>query len=189
MNPLVFIRHAAPETDSTAPASEWRLSHGGRAAARALAEELRPLGLTRLISSFEPKAVETAQILGRELLIPTVIAAGLHEHDRSNMGFVPARERFEALLGELFAQPTERVFGLESADEAYARFETAVTRLLEENPGETLGIVSHGTVISLLLSRANDLDGFAFWQGLSMPGVKVVTLPGFVLESGDSHAV
>lgn len=184
MNPLVFIRHAAPETDSTAPASEWRLSHAGRAAARALAEELRPIGLTRLISSFEPKAVETAQILGRELMIPTVIAAGLHEHDRSNLGFVPAQERFEALVRDLFARPAERVFGLESADEAHARFQSAVTRLLEENPGETLGIVSHGTVISLLLSRANGLDGFSFWQGLSMPAMQVVAIPGFGLQSG-----
>lgn len=189
MATLVLIRHAAPQADSTAPASEWRLSHAGRVAARSLAEALRPLGLTRLVSSLEPKAVETGRILGQALGIPSEIAAGLHEHDRSNMGFVPAPERFQALVQALFARPEERVFGLESADEAHDRFRTAVARLLAEAPDDTLGVVTHGTVVSLLVSRANGLDGFEFWQGLELPDFRVLTLPDYRLAEGGRDAL
>ncbi|MBI3159080.1 MAG: histidine phosphatase family protein [Chloroflexi bacterium] len=181
METLVFISHAQPEADSTAPASEWRLSHAGREAARARAEELRSLGLTRLFSSLEPKAVETARILGQALGVPSGFAAGLHEHDRSNLGFLPAPERFEALVRDLFQKPGERVFGLESADEAHSRFRAAVERLAAQYREDTLGIVSHGTVISLLVSRANGLDGFEFWKGMQMPDHFVLALPNFVL--------
>jgi broad specificity phosphatase PhoE len=115
--------------------------------------------------------------------VPSEIAAGLHEHDRSNLGFLPAPERLEALVRELFAKPGERVFGLETADVAHSRFRAALERLAEQYPQDTLGIISHGTVISLLASRANGLDGFEFWKGLRMPDHLQVSFPDFALWS------
>ncbi|TAK13978.1 MAG: histidine phosphatase family protein [Anaerolineae bacterium] len=185
---LYLIRHAQPEPDATAPASEWRLSHEGRRATVALAAGLQDAGITRLVASFEPKAVETARLLAAELGIPSAIAAGLHEHDRSNVGFLPAQERLEELIKELFDKPEERVFGKETANEARFRFQAAVERLLEANPGETLGVVSHGTVISLLVSAANGFDGYAYWKSMGMPDVLKVSLPGFRLEEHKNHA-
>lgn len=179
---LYLIRHAQPEPDSTAPASAWRLSHAGRRAARELATGLRQSGITRLVSSFEPKAVETAQVLGGELGLPAAIAAGLHEHDRSNVGFLPSQERLDELVKGLFEKPDVAVFGIESADQAVARFQSAVNRLVEANPEDVLGIVSHGTVISLLVSRANGLDGYAYWKDLGLPDAVRVRLPDFRLE-------
>jgi broad specificity phosphatase PhoE len=168
-----------PERDTTAPAAQWRLSHPGRERCRALADQLKAYNLTLLVSSMEPKAVETARLAAEHLGIASQIAAGLHEHDRSNVGFLPERGRFEALVREFFEKPGEKVFGAESADQAHARFLAAVEALVQTHPGERLGIVAHGAVVSLLASRANRLDAFEFWKGLGMPGFVVINLPDF----------
>jgi broad specificity phosphatase PhoE len=179
MSQLILIRHSLPERDTTIPAAQWRLSHQGRERCRALAEQLKPYNLTLLISSGEPKAVETARLAGGQLGIASQIAAGLHEHDRSNLGFLPERGRFEALVQEFFEKPGEKVFGAETADQTHGRFLAAVETLVQTHLDEKLGIVAHGAVIALLASRANGLDAFAFWQRLGMPGFVVVEPPHF----------
>ncbi len=43
---------------------------------------------------------------------------------------------------------------------------------IEKYPNDTLGIVSHGTVMTLLTSYYNAaLDPFTFWQNLLMPDI------------------
>jgi broad specificity phosphatase PhoE len=179
---LVMIRHSIPEKDTSVPANQWRLSHAGREACKALVKEIEPYAPTIMISSMEPKAIETAQILGRQLGIPNEIAAGLHEHDRSNVPHLPSQQNFEDQVKAMFEKPGERVFGLESADQSHARYAAAVNALLESYPGETLGIVSHGTVMSLFIGRANPVDPYEFWQTLEMPDFVVLGLPGLRLK-------
>jgi broad specificity phosphatase PhoE len=181
--PLILIRHAAPQSDSTIPASDWRLSHAGRESCRDLAEQLKAYNLDLLVSSIEAKAVETARLTAQHLDIPSEIAFGLHEHDRANLGFIPSGERFEQLIADLFARPDEVVFGRESANQALSRFEGSLALLREQYPEKTLGVVSHGTVISLLVAAHNSLDGFAFWQDLEMPHI-VALDDDFRLQEG-----
>jgi broad specificity phosphatase PhoE len=40
-------------------------------------------------------------------------------------------------------------------------------------------VVTHGTVISLFVSRRAGLDGFPLWQNLDLPALVVLRLPGF----------
>jgi broad specificity phosphatase PhoE len=182
---LTLIRHAAPQSDTTIPASDWRLSHAGRESCRALAERLRPLALDLIVSSVEPKAVETARLTAGYLGIPSEIAFSLHEHDRSNMGFIPDGERFQQMVADLFARPDERVFGRESANEALSRFEHSLHQLLTIYQGQNFGVVTHGTVLSLFVAKYNpDVDVFAFWKGLEMPDV-IELAKDFKLRSGD----
>ena len=177
MNRLILIRHSETQPDSTAPSGEWRLSHKGRELCRPLADKLTPYKPTILISSYEPKAAETARLTAERLGLPSQIAAGLQEHDRSNVGFMPSGERFESFIRELFARPDELVFGTETANQAHDRFAAAVTNLQAEYPGETLGIVTHGTVMTLFVAQANEVEPFAFWKELSMPCFVVLDLP------------
>ncbi len=177
---LLLIRHSIPEIDATIPPAEWRLSHAGREACRALADRLTVYTPTLLVSSVEPKAVETAQLAARQLGIPTEIALGLHEGDRSKMGFIPEAQVIK-LIKEFFEKSGEPIFGVESADEAHARFSAAVNKLLDEYPEETLGIVSHSSVISLFVARANGLDVYEYWRKLAMPDVVLLALPDFTL--------
>lgn len=179
---LLLIRHAKTQSDSAMPAAQWRLSHEGREECAGLAKRLRPYAPTLFVSSTEPKAIETAQLTAQHLGgLPSMIAAGLQEHDRSNVNWLVTQEAFDAKVRQLFVQPGELVFGTETADQAHARFTTAVEGLVAEYPEETLAIVTHGTVMSMLVGRANNLNELTFWENLQMPDVVVLEQSEFGL--------
>lgn len=184
MSQLILIRHSISRQDASVPANQWRLSQEGREACGPLAEAMRGYGLTRLVASMEPKAIETAQLVGEQLGLPWQIAAGLQEHDRSNVPFLGSKAQFEERVIEMFQKPDELVFGRETANQALARFQVAVQALVEDYQGERLGIASHGTVISLLVGHANPIDTVDFWRRLKMPDYIVLALPDFELMEG-----
>jgi broad specificity phosphatase PhoE len=128
MPKLVLIKHSLPEVRSEHPPSRWRLSPEGSRLALELAEELRPLGLTHLHASREPKASQTAALIAERLGIPWEARDGLEEHHRDHEPFL-AEADFRAKVAAFFARPNERVFGEETATEALTRFEDAITGL------------------------------------------------------------
>ena len=173
IRPLVLIRHARPVVDPSQPARAWPLSDEGREGARRLVERLRPLGLTRVVSSVEPKAWETGAIVAQRLGVPCSAAPGLEEHDREGAPFL-APEALDRALDDFFARPDELVYGRETANQALERFAAAVAAVEAGYPDERLAISSHGTVISLLVARRRGVDGRAFQRGLAMPDVVVI---------------
>src|SRR5438874_1782312 len=82
---LILIKHAKPLIDPAKSSELWKLSEEGRAQAKILADQLAPYNVSVVISSDEPKAIETAQILASALKIATESGGDLHEHDRSNV--------------------------------------------------------------------------------------------------------
>ncbi len=66
--------------------------------------------------------------------------------------------------------------------EAGGRFEAAVQRVLDEREEDVVAMVAHGTMISLLVARHNDIDAFGFWQRLGPPSFCVLAVPGFELQ-------
>lgn len=174
---LILVRHSVPEVVADVPAREWRLSEEGRERAAALAGRLGQAAKpAAIVSSVEPKAVETAAILARTLGIPCETAEGLHEHDRSNIGWLGG-DRFEAAVTDLFRRPEELVLGRETAAEALARVERAVAEALRRNPRGDVVVVTHGTVLTLLVRATNAVDAVAFWRSLAMPDRVVLALP------------
>ncbi len=79
----------------TIPAKEWRLSKSGQVRCKVLAEKLESYRPDVIISSVEPKAIETAQIVAYRLNKPFRTFEGLHEHDRTGGDFLD-KEQFEA---------------------------------------------------------------------------------------------
>ncbi len=131
-----------------------------------------------IVSSNEPKAVETAQIVANHLNQASAcqIIAGLREHDRSNVEW-QSEEQFEVQVAEFFRQPQTLVMGQETATQAYERFAHAVASLIESYPHSNIAVVAHGTVITLLVARAVGLDPFSFWKRLGLPSFVVLSLP------------
>jgi broad specificity phosphatase PhoE len=173
---LILIRHSAPEIRRDVPAAQWRLSEEGVARARDLARTHAAPNTTRVYTSVEPKAKETARLLAEGWEMKAVEAVpGLHEHERPEAQLM-TREAFELKVRELFARPSEKVFGAESADRARRRFTMAVMRLVSSTPGDVV-VVSHGTVITLFVAEAAGVQPFDFWKKLDMPGVTRLTLP------------
>lgn len=172
---IFLIKHAKPEVVPQQLPELWKLSADGRDAAAQLASVLQHAGIARIVSSEEIKSIETAEVLCDELHLPRATAPDLHEHDRSNVPHMRSGE-FISHMELFFRRPDERVLGKESADEALSRFEKAVRSLTEKHPGETLGVVSHGTVIALLLSKLSGQNGFAIWRAMQLPSYAVVDL-------------
>jgi broad specificity phosphatase PhoE len=134
-----------------------------------------------VVTSLEPKAIETGQIVADRLGKPLVCAPDLHEHERGRVNLFPSREAFEARLADLFACPRSLVFGSETADQARARFAKAVADVTARYPGGDLIVVSHGTVIALFVAHVAGLEPFPFWKRLGLPCFVVLSLPGLDL--------
>jgi len=171
------VRHSLPEFVTGVPASQWHLSAEGRRRCEKLAERLAAYDLAAVISSEEPKAVETGQIVAERLGIPFETAPGLHEHERGIVRDLGSQEEFQAQVARFFERPGELVLGYETADLAHIRFAAAVAAVLEQYPSDNLAIVSHGTVMTLFIARANRLDLAPFWKSLGLPAFAVLSLP------------
>ncbi len=172
MSKLILIKHAKPQVLADIPSDQWQLGPEGRAACLPLAERLRSHAPQSIFTSIEPKAKETAEIIGQSLAIPVKTAGDLHEHDRSNEPHMDTRE-FISLMALLFKEPGRQVLGLESADQAYNRFSASVDRILAEQSGD-VAIVSHGTVIALFAQRRAGKEGFAIWRAMAQPSFIVL---------------
>jgi broad specificity phosphatase PhoE len=174
---LVFIRHSQSQPDPGTPARLWKLTEEGRRRCEPLAEQLMRYNLDRIVTSTEPKAIETGELAAQRLEIPCGVLENLHEHERETAPFFDTIEEFLAAVASLFARPTELVFGDETAFDARSRFEGAVESVLAAYPQENIAIVTHGTVLSLFASQHTGQEIYPFWQSLGMPAIVAFAYP------------
>lgn len=170
------------------PAREWHLSDIGRARCVMLATKLAPYSADRIVSSSEPKAIETAKIVAERLGKPLEIAEGLHEHERTRTPFRKP-DQFEQCVSDFFAHPHELVFGEETADSAFGRFANAVENVIRIYARSNMAIVTHGTVIALFVSRLTNLEPFKVWKRLGLPSFVVLDFPRIPIGSANATVV
>lgn len=182
MRKLILIKHASPQVEPEAPPEQWHLSEEGRQKCQALASVVKPLEPAVVVSSEEMKAVETAQIIAQRLGVPHHAAPDLHEHDRSNVPQLRTAE-FISMIELLFRRPNDLVLGSETAVAALSRFESALDEVLMAHPEGNVAVVSHGTVIALLLEKLDrKRRGFDVWRAMKLPSFAVLSLPGMALD-------
>jgi broad specificity phosphatase PhoE len=162
---LILIKHGLPDIDPARPAQEWRLGKTGRAQSEALAEQLHPYAPQRIITSHEPKASETGQIIASILDLPCNEMSGLHEQERANEPYTDAAT-FQSKMRSLFAEPDILRFGIETANTAQRRFTAALETMLNRYSDSVIAVVAHGTVISLYAAPLLKRDAFELWQSL-----------------------
>ena len=168
MRKLVLVRHSQPRIERDVPAAKWRLSELGRCRAESLAARLRGYRANLVWCSREPKAVETAEIIGSALDLPIRVKDGLEEHHRGNVPFFPTTQEFEQAIEAFFARPSRLVFGSETASQARDRFTAAIDAVLDADCGDCI-VVTHGTVIALYLAQVADIQPTSFWRELRTP--------------------
>jgi len=183
---LILIKHSLPEMVPGLPANRWHLAEAGRLRCKALAEQVAPYRPDVIVASTEPKAAETAELLAGALQKPWHVAAGLHEHERGDVGWID-REHFEAQVAEFFKRPGALVFGSETADQAHERFAAAIAAVTAQYPARSLAVVTHGTVISLFVARSAGVEPFPLWSRLGLPSFVVLSLPKLELVSVVEH--
>jgi broad specificity phosphatase PhoE len=176
MRTLLLIKHAKPEQREGVPSHDWPLSQAGREAAKLLAEKIRHHRPAVVVSSDEPKAMETAQIIAQSLQTPVETQPGLEEHDRSNVPMMATAE-FVSTMALFFKQPNKLVLGEETAKGALWRFEEAMEEVLKKHPGGNIAVVSHGTVLALYLAKHLQLDGYQLWRQMGLPAYVAVEEP------------
>jgi broad specificity phosphatase PhoE len=172
---LILVKHSVPEIYGDRPATTWKLSVKGRLRAQRLAEELKKFEPEILVSSHEPKAKETAEIVASYFALKVQVVPGLHEHDRSNVPYL-SHDAFQSSIRDFFREPDQLVFGNETADQTYARFYRAVHSILNENRNQTVAVVTHGTVISLFVSRLTGSSDLELWKKLGLPSFVAMDL-------------
>jgi broad specificity phosphatase PhoE len=178
---VVLVKHAMPELEAGVAPQHWTLGSRGEAGARRVATELRRFGSFRLEHSPEPKASRTAELIALELGLERHERRGLEEIDRRASPLL-SRAEHTAHNARLFASPSRAVVGGESADRALARFESALGAAVADTPAnEHLVVITHGTVIALLVAARDAVDGFALWQRLQCPSFVVLRAEGYRL--------
>jgi broad specificity phosphatase PhoE len=173
---LILVKHSLPEIVPAVPASRWLLSEEGRRRCTALADQLAAWRPAVIVTSREPKAAATAELVAARLQRPWEIAAGLHEHERDGVGFLEKRE-FEAAIAAFFGNPNILILGDETATQAHQRFTAAVETVLQRHERGNVVVVAHGTVISLYVAGRTGQSPWSLWQRLGLPSFVVVTVP------------
>lgn len=177
-----YLSHPQVKIDPAVPVPDWGLSDIGAARARAAIGAPWLRNVSRIVSSAECKAVETAEIIATPRGLTVEVRERTHENDRSATGFLPPPE-FEQVANEFFARPLESVRGWERAADAQARIVSEVEAAIaaHHDDGDIL-FVGHGGVGTLLqchvdrrpIARVYDQPGgggnvFAFsWAPLAL---------------------
>ena len=165
MTRLWLVRHGPPAIDTSAPASTWPLSAVGVAAVEAARESWSLPVDPPWVSSPEPKAHQTAQVL-RGAEVATI--DDLREAER------PARWNDDAehsrLVERSMAEPERPVAPeWEPAGRTRERVVSAVRAVLAAGPTEVV-LVGHGTAWTLLVA---DLTGcppdLVGWRAMRFP--------------------
>ena len=118
MAKLILVKHAPPPRIVPRVVSHrWVLAEEECRRCDWLTDELTAQGVTRLYSSLEPKALETAALVAVKIGLAVEPGRDLHENDRTGMGFV-GPDVLQRRLREFFAQPDRTVIGNETANGA-----------------------------------------------------------------------
>jgi broad specificity phosphatase PhoE len=179
---IILVKHGDPAILPGDVPSGWSLSPLGRRRCEELVDRLDAYRPSRVVCSDEPKAIETAEVVGSRFGKPVLLDSGLRENERTGVPFYEDTSEFDRRIRDFFRRPSDLVLGLETADEAHSRFVTALHRVCDAESEEPVVVVSHGAVISLLVSRANDLNTYTFWSGLGFTSFAVLATPSFALK-------
>ena len=111
-NVVRYLTHPQVTIDPSIPVPRWGLSEVGKARTEAVTAAGPLSATTRIISSGERKAIETAEIIAAKLGVDVEVREAMHENDRSATGFLVPDE-FEAVADQCFGQPHVSVRGWE----------------------------------------------------------------------------
>lgn len=183
MRQLLLVKHAAPHIVEHLPSSQWTLSDAGERQCEDLYSRLANYSPGAIFTSQEPKAIQTAAFLGSRFDLPVSPLSGLQENDRTGLPYFHDAAALDAQMDTFFLRSADRVIGRETADEAHARFAKAIRRALASTAAESTIVVAHGTVISLLVGRANGVSPNVLRRDIDFTSFVVVSTPSFAIQA------
>ncbi|HEX5145130.1 MAG TPA: histidine phosphatase family protein [Mycobacterium sp.] len=149
---LLLIRHALPNRSEHGQGSDPELSETGWEQARRLPEALARFPITRLVSSPQRRAVQTAQPVADALGLSVETDARLAEYDRDMAGYLPI-EHLRTERPEDWARMADGHLPAGVDEAAFrARISAGLADIVAAGEHEdTVAMFSHGGVINVLL--------------------------------------
>jgi probable phosphoglycerate mutase len=149
---LLLIRHALPNRSEHGQGADPALSETGWEQARRLPEALARFPVTRLVSSPQRRAVQTAQPVADALGLSVETDARLAEYDRDMAGYLPI-EHLRTERPEDWARMADGHLPAGVDEDAFrARISAGLADIVAAGEHEdTVAVFSHGGVINVLL--------------------------------------
>ncbi len=171
---LVLVRHAPTVPQAGVNSAQWELDRSATELTNRLARQMAartPVDL--VVTSHEPKAVGTGRTLAAALGVRSLTAPDLEEHHRKRTALMEEAE-WQRTIKRFFGSPHVLLFGQETGAEARRRFERGLRAVQEQHADKRLAVVSHATVITLLLAGPNGVAPYELWRTFRMPEAVVV---------------
>jgi broad specificity phosphatase PhoE len=151
---LLLIRHALPLRSEPGEGSDPQLSAEGVAQAQRLPEALARHPVSRLVSSPQRRAIQTAQPVAEALGLTVEIDERLAEYDRDMAVYIPI-EQIRAEYPEEWARLANGHLPSGVDEEAFlARVAAAIDDVVAAaEHQDTVAVFSHGGVINVLLQQ------------------------------------
>lgn len=163
--PITYVRHAMAVPEEGVHPTAWHLDAAGAADAGRLAARLEVApNIGALVTSSEPKARETAEVIGEHWDAVVLVDERLREAARPWIG-----PGYRAVVHRYLRG--ERPAGWEPHAEVAARVAAAVAEATERAAGGPVVVVSHGLALALHLGDrlGQRFDRESFWSGLAFP--------------------
>ena len=167
MKHIYLVRHC----EATGQGSECPLTEKGTMQANELAEYFSTISLDRIISSPYKRAVESCKEIAKEKNIDIESDHRLIERVLCNHELLDWKEK----LYQSFRNRDLKLAGGESGSEAAQRGGAVIKEVLGGGSNHTL-IVTHGNLLTLLLSNFDESYGYETWMKLSNPDVYRLTV-------------
>lgn len=174
MSGVILVRHAMPEVVCGVSSKLWGLGEVSREDCVLLAHALPP-GISRVWSSDERKAKETADVIGLRLGLPVSVDVGFGEVDRPDVWDRDYREVAAGYLGGA-DEP-----GWEDRRAVTGRFAAAVARA-SSGTEQDIVIVSHGMAMTLWMASLSPIAAVDWWRALTFPDAWRIEIETGVVE-------
>lgn len=149
---LLLVRHALPLRSEAGQGSDPDLSEAGREQARRLPEALARFPITRLVSSPQRRAVQTAQPVAEALGLSVEVDERLAEYDRDLAHYIPIEQIAAEFPEELARLASGQLPSGVDKVAFLSRINAGVADLVAAGDHEeTVAVFSHGGVINALL--------------------------------------
>ena len=149
---VLLVRHALPLRSEHGQGSDPNLSDEGIAQTARLPEALARFPITRVLSSPQRRAIQTAEPVAVARKLPVEIDDRFAEYDRDLAAYIPV-EQIRAENPKEWARLVQGHLPSAVDEDAFrARVLAAVADLVGAvDPEDTVAVFSHGGVINLLL--------------------------------------
>jgi len=149
---LLLVRHALPLRSDHGEGSDPDLSDDGLAQVARLPEALARFPITRVVSSPQRRAIQTAEPVAASCQLAVDIDDRFAEYDRDLPAYIPIEQIREEFPQEWARMAQGHLPSAVDEDAFRARVRAAVDDLVASaDPDETIAAFSHGGVINVVL--------------------------------------